>query len=135
MRLLELRELCRWINFTPIEIFLILTASLLFSFLAALKLDDVIDLTWWKLFSVFFVTDALMCYFSIIVFIRQYFLGQYKVAAVRASWSFAQLLCMFLFKQLLCSKLDSQKQLSYSEVFTPMYGLLMILMFRACHIR
>jgi len=135
MRLLRLKELCRWMNVTPIELFLLLTATLIFSFLTALKLDEVIELSWWTLFSLYFVADGMLCYFSVIVFIRQFFRGRYKIAAVRALWSFAQLLSIFALKQLLCSKLDSHKQLTFSEVFTPLYGLLMVLMVRACQIR
>ncbi|XP_003744845.1 transmembrane protein 203 [Galendromus occidentalis] len=135
MRLLELGELCRWINFTPVELSLLMSATLIFSFLAALKLDGIINPSWWSLFAVYFVADGMLCYFALIVFIRLCFVGQCKIAAIRALWSFFQLLALLALKQLLCSKYDSHKQLTYSEVFTPLYGILVILMIRACQMR
>ncbi|XP_022704577.1 transmembrane protein 203-like isoform X2 [Varroa jacobsoni] len=116
MRLLELKELCLWLGLTPLEILILLFATLIFSFFAALKLDGLLDVTWWRLFTIYFVADGLICYFCVIVFIRQYFLGQYKAAAVRALWSLVQLLALFAFKLLLCFRLDAHKHFTYSEV-------------------
>lgn len=33
----------------------------------------------WTLFAVYFAADGMLCYFSVIVFIRQFFRGRYKV--------------------------------------------------------
>lgn len=103
--------------------------------MVVLKLDRAFDVSWWTVFVSLFICDGLNAYFCVIVFIRQYIEGVYKAGAFRAVWSFLQLLLMFLFKLLLCLKAEGQKSsLVYSEVFAPLFILLMLVMVRACHL-
>ncbi|PRD36054.1 UNVERIFIED_CONTAM: Transmembrane protein [Trichonephila clavipes] len=117
-----------------IEILLNLVAVTVFSVMATLKLEKYISMSWWSTFVPLFICDGLNAYFCVIVFIRQYLEGMYKAAALRSSWSFIQLLLVFLFKLLLCLKLEGQKNLVYSEVVSPLFILLMLIMVRACQL-
>lgn len=129
-----LRELVRWLGLTMIEILLNLVAIAVFSVMATLKLEKQIAMSWWTTFIPLFICDGLNAYFCVIVFIRQHLEGMYKAAALRSSWSFIQLLLVFLFKSLLCLKLEGQKNLVYSEVLSPLFILLMLIMVRACQL-
>lgn len=129
-----LRELVRWLGLTMIEILLNLLAITVFSVMATLKLENQVAMSWWTAFIPLFICDGLNVYFCVIVFIRQHLEGMYKAAALRSSWSFIQLLLVFLFKLLLCLKLEGQKNLVYSEVLSPLFILLMLIMVRACQL-
>lgn len=129
-----LRELVRWLGLTMIEILLNLVAITVFSVMTTLKLEEEIAMSWWTTFIPLFICDGLNAYFCVIVFIRQHLEGMYKAAALRSSWSFIQLLLVFLFKLLLCLKLEGQKNLMYSEVLSPLFILLMLIMVRACQL-
>lgn len=129
-----LRELVKWLGLTMIEILLNLVAITVFSVMATLKLENQIAMSWWTTFVPMFICDGLNAYFCVIVFIRQHLEGMYKAAALRSSWSFIQLLLVFLFKLLLCLKLEGQKNLVYSEVLAPLFILLMLIMVRACQL-
>ncbi|XP_077499873.1 transmembrane protein 203 [Amblyomma americanum] len=131
----KLKELARWLGMTVFEMFVHLISITLFSVMVVLKLDRAFDVSWWTVFVSLFICDGLNAYFCVIVFIRQYIEGVYKAGAFRALWSFMQLLLMFLFKLLLCLKAEGQKSgLVYSEVFAPLFILLMLVMVRACHL-
>lgn len=131
----KLKELARWLGMTVFEMFVHLVSVTLFSVMVVLKLDKAFDVSWWTVFVSLFICDGLNAYFCVIVFIRQYIEGVYKAGAFRAVWSFLQLLLMFLFKLLLCLKAEGQKSsLVYSEVFAPLFILLMLVMVRACHL-
>ncbi|CAL1288712.1 unnamed protein product [Larinioides sclopetarius] len=130
----SLKELVKWLGLTIIEILLNLIAVTVFSVMATLKLENYISMSWWSTFVPLFICDGLNAYFCVIVFIRQYLEGMYKAAALRSSWSFIQLLLVFLFKLLLCLKLEGQKNLVYSEVVSPLFILLMLIMIRACQL-
>jgi hypothetical protein len=59
--------------------------------------------------------------------------GLYKVAMLRATWSFFVLMMLFLFKFLLCQKLSGQGNSNeYSGVLAPIFILLQLIMVRAC---
>lgn len=60
--------------------------------------------------------------------------GSYKSALVRALWSLFTLLMLFLFKYLLCQKLNGDVALDYSEVMSPIFILLQLVMVRACQL-
>ncbi|KAF8788322.1 Transmembrane protein 203 like protein [Argiope bruennichi] len=130
----SLKELVKWLGLTILEILLNLIAVTIFSVMATLKLENYIRMSWWSTFVPLFICDGLNAYFCVIVFIRQYLEGMYKAAALRSSWSFIQLLLVFLFKLLLCLKLEGQKNLVYSEVVSPLFILLMLIMIRACQL-
>lgn len=129
-----LKELARWLGMTVFEMFVELVSVMFFSLMVVLKLDNAFDVSWWTVFVSLFICDGLNAYFCVIVFIRQYIEGVYKAGAFRAMWSFVQLLLMFLFKLLLCLKLEGQRHLVYAEVFTPLFIFLMLVMVRACQL-
>ncbi|GIY27413.1 hypothetical protein CEXT_708531 [Caerostris extrusa] len=83
-------------------------------------------MSWWTTFVPLFICDGLNAYFCLIIFIRQYLEGQYKTAAMRSSYSFIQILLVFLFKLLLCLKLEGQRNLVYSEIISPLFILMII---------
>lgn len=68
----QLREILRWLGLTVFEIFTALTCFLLFTILLTLKVEKVVDWSYWTVFAPLFVSDAFNAYFCIIVFIRMY---------------------------------------------------------------
>lgn len=129
-----LRELVRWLGLTMIEILINVATILAFSVMVTLKLENQVSMSWWTACIPLFISDAFNAYFCVIIFIRQHIEGMYKAAALRSSWSFIHLLLVFLFKLLLCLKLEGQKNLAYSEVLSPLFILLMLIMVRACQL-
>jgi hypothetical protein len=130
------KEIIKWFGVTLFEIFMILTSVLLYSILFVIKMDGLLSnsFSWWTIHSPLFVCDSLLAYFCAIVFIRQYQEGKYKVALFRAVWSFNQILLLFLSKLLLCFKLEGQKNMTHSEVLSPLFILLILLLIRACRL-
>jgi hypothetical protein len=130
------KEIIKWFGVTLFEIFMILASLLFYSILFALKMDGLLSnlFSWWTIHSPLFVCDSLLAYFCAIVFIRQYQEGKYKVALFRAVWSFNQILLLFLSKLLLCFKLEGQKNMTHSEVLSPLFILLILLLIRACRL-
>ena len=104
----------------------------------SLSVGDTIDeesaVSWWVVFSPLFISDALNAYFCVIVFIRMYLEGSYKAALIRALWSLFMLALLFIFKYLLCQKLSDGTKLDYSEVMSPIFILLQLVMIRACQL-
>lgn len=143
----QLSELLRWLGLTIFEIWIALVCFTAFTILLTLKvevwdygntdLQGKTDVSWWIVFSPLFISDALNAYFCVIVFIRMYLEGNYKAALVRALWSLFMLALLFIFKYLLCQKLSDTitgKQLDYSEVVSPIFILLQLVMIRACQL-
>ena len=104
----------------------------------SLSVGDTIDeesaVSWLVVFSPLFISDALNAYFCVIVFIRMYLEGSYKAALIRALWSLFMLALLFIFKYLLCQKLSDGTKLDYSEVMSPIFILLQLVMIRACQL-
>ena len=135
--ILTFHEIIKWFGITLFEIHMVLVSLLFYSLLLMLKVDAIIGdqwLSWWSVHSPLFVCDALLSYFCVIVFIRQYIDGKYKMALFRAVWSFNQILLLFLAKLLLCFKLEGQKHMTHSEVLSPIFILLILLLIRACRL-
>ncbi|XP_047121530.1 transmembrane protein 203-like isoform X3 [Schistocerca piceifrons] len=134
----SLDELVRWLGLTIFELWIQLNAVLVFSLLLALHIDRTLQCSWWIVFSPLFTADALNAYFCTIVFIRMYLEGMYKAALMRATWSLTLLLLLFVFKFLLCKKLQSIDQggggLDFSEVLSPIFILLQLVAVRACQL-
>lgn len=132
----QLRELLRWLGLTVFEIWIALVCFTIFTILLTLKVENVLEASpsWWIVFSPLFVSDALNAYFCVIVFIRMYIDGSYKSALVRALWSLFMLALLFIFKYLLCQKLTGDTRLEYSEVMSPIFILLQLVMIRACQL-
>ena len=106
----------------------------------SLRGDDILEqastVSWWVIFAPLFISDALNAYFCVIVFIRMYLEGSYKAALIRALWSLFMLALLFIFKYLLCQKLSDPDgtKLDYSEVMSPIFILLQLVMIRACQL-
>ena len=133
----ELRELLRWLGLTVFEIWTALLCFTVFTVLLTLRVENIISeegLSWWNVFLPLFVSDALNAYFCVIVFIRIYLEGAYKPAFIRALWSLFMISLLFVFKYLLCKKLSVgiEAKLEFSEVMTPVFILLQLVMIRAC---
>ena len=137
MTMFKLKDMLRWLGVTVFEISLFCICTTIYSVMLTLKLSGVIaegSMSWWTIHSPLFISDALLAYFCLIVLIRQYLVRTYRVAVFRALWSFNQILLVFLFKLLLCFKLEGQKQISHSEIFSPLMVLLILLVIRACQL-
>ena len=148
----QLSELLRWLGLTVFEIWTALVCFTAFTVLLTLKvelwsspsenlsgidhLEQKDTISWWVVFSPLFISDALNAYFCVIVFIRMYLEGSYKAATTRALWSLFMLALLFIFKYLLCQKLSdsSDTKLDYSEVMSPIFILLQLVMIKACQI-
>lgn len=128
------RELTDWLGVTALEVFIWLLAILITLVLVVLRVETVLpDLSWWVVLSPMFVADALNTYFCVIVLIRMYLDDDLKPAALRALWSFSVLTLGFIFKFLLCSKLEDPSQFEYSAVMSPVFILLQLIIIRAYH--
>jgi len=134
----QLRELLRWLGLTVFEIWIALLSFTVFTILLTVKVEDLAgeELTWWYVFLPLFVSDALNAYFCVIVFIRINLEGAYKAALIRALWSLFMISLLFVFKYLLCKKLSSgiDSKLEFSEVMSPIFILLQLVMIRACQL-
>jgi len=131
------KELLRWLGVTVFETWLFLLALTLFSVLLYLKSEKIIlkeQHDWFYVFAPLFVSDGLNAYFCIIVFIRQYLDRDFKNALLRAIWSLLVIGLLFVFKFLLCNKLSATSKLDYSEVMSPVFILLQLIMIRACQL-
>lgn len=138
----QLKELLKWLGLTVFEIWVGLLFFTVFTVLLTLKVEKVFDsLTWWQVFSPLFISDALNSYFCVIVFIRMYLEGAYKSALIRALWSQFMIALLFVFKYLLSQRLiedennlESNSKLEFSEVMSPIFILLQLVMIRACQL-
>jgi len=136
----QLRELLRWLGLTVFEIWIGLLFFTVFTVLLTLKVENVVEsLTWWHVFSPLFISDALNSYFCVIVFIRMYLEGACGSALIRALWSQFMIALLFVFKYLLSQRLieddrNSDSKLEFSEVMSPIFILLQLVMIRACQL-
>jgi len=129
---LTLEEVVRWLGLSVFEIWLHLVGLLIFSVLLVLRLDGATSMSWWNIFIPMYAADALDAYFCIIVFVRTLRVGNRRAACLRLLSSCIVLVCLFVFKLLLCQKLMNENILSFSEVFASLFVALQILMVRAC---
>lgn len=128
-----LKELVKWFGMTAFEIWIHLVTVLLFSVLAFVKLEQYVNISWWSAFSPLFVADGLNAYFCIIVFIRQYQEYEFRPAGLRLFSSFMCFSLLFVFKFLLCLKLnEANSGLNHTQVIAPLFALLVILSVRSC---
>jgi len=129
------KELLKWLGVSVFEIWIWLFSLTIFSVLLVLKVENYLlspDVSWFVVFSPLFACDGLNSYFCIIVFIRQYLEREFRNALLRALWSLFFIGLLFVFKFLLCNKLDDASKLDYSEVMSPVFILLQLVMIRAC---
>lgn len=130
--LFTLRELARWFRLTVFEFLLMIIAAFFFSILLALKLEQVLSLSWWTVFIPLFTCDGLVAYFDAIVFIRMYYAEEDEIAFKRLILNGAVLLLLFIYKILLCRKLTGGSDLQYSVIHTPIFILMFGLLIRSC---
>jgi len=131
------KELLRWLGVSVFEIWVWLLSLTIFSVLLVLKVEKQVlptETSWFLVFSPLFICDGLNAYFCIIVFIRQYLDREFRNALLRALWSLFVIGLLFVFKFLLCNKLDDKSKLEYSEVMSPVFILLQLVMIRACQL-
>jgi len=129
-------ELLRWFGVSMFEICVWLLSVTIFSVLLVLKVENIcFDKTsWFVIFSPLFVCDSINAYFCIIVFIRQYVTCE-KLNGLRTLWSLLVIVLLFAFKYLLCQKLNDSIKLESSEVLSPIFILLQLVMIKACHLQ
>ena len=128
-----LKEIVKWFGMTVFEIWLYLVTFLIYTILAVLKYEKLMD-SWWHVFIPLFTCAGLNSYFCVIVFIRMYKRKDYRTAGLRLLYSLVTLVCVFVFELLFCLKLESSTRLTFSEVFAPIFVLLQIMMVRACQV-
>lgn len=127
-----LKELVRWLGMTVFEIWMNLVCLFIFTIIAVLRYEQVLQTSWWNIFVPLYISDGLNTYFCIIVFIRMHKEQDYRVAGLRLLSSIICLIGIFIFKVFMCQKLNREKEYSYSEVFVPIFIVLQVLMVRAC---
>lgn len=126
-------ELSIWLSITPFEICLFLFTSIIYSILVTVKLENTFFLadkylqSWWTVHYPLFIFDAISAYYCTIIFIRQYQSGKHRAAFIRAFFTFKRIFLLFTLNILLCYKLDHQVNINFSEVFLPLFYLLIIL--------
>lgn len=130
--LFTLNEIVQWLGMTAFEIWTHLVTLLVFSVMAVLKYESVINLSWWSVFTPLYIADGLNCYFCIIVFIRMVKETELRAAVIRFLSSMLYLTLLFVFKILLCQKLSRTRIISTSESMAPVFILLQLVMIRAC---
>lgn len=128
------KDILRWLGVTPFELAMIAVSLVVYGILVSVKTLFLDSMSWWSIHAPLFVCDALWAYFCTIVLIRQIVNESYKTAIFRSLWSFNQILLLFLFKLLLCFRLEGQKQISRSEILSPLFVLLILLIVRACQL-
>lgn len=130
------KDILRWLGVTPFEICMIGVSLLVYALLSAVKVSTSLldSFSWWSIHSPLFVCDSFWAYFCCIVLIRQIVDQSYRTAIFRALWSFNQILLIFLFKLLLCFRLEGQKQITQTEILSPLFVLLILLIVRACQL-
>lgn len=139
------KEFCRWLNVTLFEFWMFLLATICFTFLLALKIEnpfnilEIIDiksssLNWWHIFFPYFLNDALASYFNIIIFIRQYHIGKIRQAFIRLVFVTARLAMLCVVKVFLIYKFENRLAVNFSEIFLPLFFLLFILICRSFRI-
>merc|ERR1712150_44452 len=129
---LSVRELKQWLQITAFEIAMLLTATIAFVILLALKIEDDIDSTWWMVFSPLFACDTLIAYFDLIVFIHLYMAEEKTLAVKRVMINTAIILLLVIYKVLLCQQLEGTRSMKYSAIHSPLFILMFFLLIRSC---
>lgn len=134
------KEFSLWLNITLFEIWMFLWATLIFSILISLKIENIFNIineksfTWWYVFFPYFLYDVLASYFNIIIFIRQYQTGNIRAALLRLMFVIKRISVICLVKIFLIYKLENGLPATYSEIFVPIFFLLFFLVCRSFRI-
>jgi len=131
--LFTLKELQKWLQITIFEIALMLTSLLVFTILVALKLENIISITWWEIFIPLYVSDTLMVYFDFIVFIKLYLVGEKSLAVKRIIVNGIIILLMIIYKVLLCQQLEHAREMKYAVIHSPLFIFIFFIMVRSCY--
>lgn len=136
MSLISIPEICRWLGTTVFELWMQALAFLIFSVLFVLKMETSFShaISWWAVFSPLMVACGFHAYFTLIVFIRQYFEdGNVRSAATRALLLGAVVALLVTFEILLCLSADQRgQQADYAVTFCPIYVIMALLLVKAC---
>lgn len=127
-------ELIRLLGVSIFEIWMSIIAFFLFTLFLALKLEDDITWSWWRVFLPLFAYDGLSAYFVAIVCIRLILDNEKRKAALRTLWNAFILSLLFIYKVLLCQRLQLESIASYSAIHVPVFVLLTMFTIRGCHI-
>ncbi len=65
-----LKEIIKWFGLTAFEIWLNLVTLFIFSIVAVLKHEEVITVSWWKVFIPIFAADGLNAYFCVHMYVQ-----------------------------------------------------------------
>ncbi|KAF2350037.1 hypothetical protein FHG87_019208 [Trinorchestia longiramus] len=130
-------ELTLWFGLSLLELLLFLVCGTITSVLVMLRLTGALfsDLSWLAILSPMFMSDSLNAYFCIIVLIRMYLYSMLRPGILRTMWSTGMIALSFIFKFLLCRRLEDPGGLEFSAVLAPIFIMLQMLMIRACHFK
>ena len=128
------KELTRWLGVSIFEIWLSVVCFFVFSIFLAMKLEGDITWSWWSVFIPLFAFDGCAGYFVAIVCIRLILENEKRKAALRALWNGSNLALLFVYKVLLCQRLELENLMTYSVIHTPVFIFLLMLTIRGCHI-
>jgi hypothetical protein len=128
------KELTRWLGMSIFEIWLSVVCFLVFSIFLAMKLEGDITWSWWSVFIPLFAFDGCAGYFAAIVCIRMVLENEKRKAALRTLWNGSNLALLFVYKVLLCQRLELENLMTYSVIHTPVFIFLLMLTIRGCHI-
>ncbi|XP_022109226.1 transmembrane protein 203-like [Acanthaster planci] len=132
--LFTLTETVQWLGVTVFELWVHTVSLLVFSILLTLKLQGAWAGSWWLVFAPLFTGDGLSAYFMAIVAIRLYLYQGLRAAAVRLFWSSVLLALVFVFKILLCKRLEGEADIPCSITMSPLFAMLQVLFIRACQV-
>lgn len=127
-------ELTRWLGVSIFEMWLSVNCFLVFSLFLALKLEGTIEWSWWTVFIPLFTFDGCAAYFVAIVCIRLILEKERRIAASRTIWNGSNLALLFVYKVLLCERLEERNILTYSVIHIPVFIFLLMLTIRGCHV-
>ena len=129
---ITLQELKRWLQITTFEIAMLLTTTLAFTILVAMKVEGDLNASWWMVFSPLFACDTLIAYFDLIVFIHLYMATEKTLAVKRVMINTAILLLIVIYKVLLCHQLQGTRNMKFSAIHAPLFILMFFLLVRSC---
>lgn len=128
-----LKEVIKWLGLSIFELWLHIVAIFVFSVLVAVKLEGG-TLSWWTVFVPLFACDGCVAYFTAIVFIRLFLIGDRRLAGKRTAWSLLLLTLLLSYKILLCHRLENYIVRDYAVIHVPLFLLLLVLAVRACQV-
>ncbi|RXG58093.1 Transmembrane protein [Armadillidium vulgare] len=132
-----MKEITRWLGITVFEILMWLVSLIITCILVLVRIEWNLlqNWSWWFFIGPVFFADVLNAYFCIIIFIRMYLSGVLKPAALRLLWSIFVLSLGFVFKFLLCKKLETHPNpnIDFSSVLAPIFIIIQLVVVRACN--